>query len=70
VLLVVASSCSAEKFYTPPDHAQWYDGSRTTSLHHQGDGKTSFLSDLRTTASDSRDIRGLRDLYDLPNQLC
>jgi hypothetical protein len=32
--------------------------------------KNAFLSDLKTVASDSRDIHGLRDLYDLPDQLC
>jgi hypothetical protein len=30
----------------------------------------SFVSDLKTTAGDSRDIRGLYDLCDLPGQLC
>jgi hypothetical protein len=34
------------------------------------DKNASFLSDLKTVASDSHDIHGLRDLYDLPDQLC
>jgi hypothetical protein len=67
VLLVVASSCDPEKFYTLPDNVLMYDGSRTTSLHHQGDGKASSLYDPRTATGDSRDIHGLCDLL---NQSC
>jgi hypothetical protein len=70
VLLVVASSCDLEKFCTLLDHVLRYDGSRTTSLHHQIDGNASSLSDPRTTASSFRDIRGLCDLCDLLGQLC
>jgi hypothetical protein len=63
---VVASSCDPEKFCTVPNHILRYDGSRTTSLHHQGDGKASSLSDSRTAASDSCDIHGLHELCNLP----
>jgi hypothetical protein len=73
VLLVVASSCSPEKFYTLLDHVLWYDGSRTTSLRQQGDRTVSSPSDLQIAAGDSLDIRDLHDLsdlLDLPDQLC
>jgi hypothetical protein len=69
MLLVVASFCDLEKFCTFLDRVLRCDGTRTTSLHRQGDEKTSSLSDPKT-AGDSRDIRGLHDFCDLPNQLC
>jgi hypothetical protein len=62
VLLVVASSFDLEKFCTLPDHFLWYNGSRTTSHHQQGDGTVSSPSDLRIAASNSHDIRDLHDL--------
>jgi hypothetical protein len=59
-----------KSFCTLTDHVLRYDGSHTTSLHHQGDGNASFLSDLRTAADGFHDIRGLCDLCDHPDQLC
>jgi hypothetical protein len=70
VLLLVVSSCGPKKFCTLSDHVQRYNGSRTTSLHRQGDGKASFLSGPRTSAGDSYDIYGIRGLCDLLGQLC
>jgi hypothetical protein len=67
---VVASSCDPEKFCTLLDHVLRCDGSHTTSLHRQGDRNASSLSDLKTVAGDSYDIRGLHDRCDLPGQLC
>jgi hypothetical protein len=49
------------------DHVLWYDGSRTTFLHRQGDGTVFSPSDLRTVVGDSHDIY---DLHDLLDQLC
>jgi hypothetical protein len=67
VLLVVPSSYDLEKFCTLIDHVLRWDGSRTTSLRHQGDEKTSSPFDLRT---DVGDFYGLRDLCDLPSRSC
>jgi hypothetical protein len=63
---VVASSCDPENFCTLPDRVLQYDGSHTTSLHHQCNGNASFPSDPRTAAGDSHDIRDLHDLCNLP----
>jgi hypothetical protein len=70
VLVVVASSCDPEKFCTILDRVPRYNGSRITSLHHQGDRKASSLSNPKTVVGGSRDICDLRDLCDLPGQLC
>jgi hypothetical protein len=73
MLLVVASSYDLEKFFTLPDRVLWYDRSRTTFLHRQGDGTISSPSDPRIATGDSCDIRNLRDLCDprgLRDRLC
>jgi hypothetical protein len=57
-LLVAASSCDLEKFYTLLDHVPWYDKSCTTSLRHRGIGRVSSLSDLRTACRDTHDLHG------------
>jgi hypothetical protein len=67
VLLALASSSYTEKFYTLPDHALRHDGSRTTSLCHQGDRNVSFLSNQRTACHDTHDLRGP---CGLPDQSC
>jgi hypothetical protein len=64
---MVASSYDSEKFCTLPDHVLRCDGSRITSLHHQGDGKASYPSDLSIAAGGFHGIHGLRDLCDLLN---
>jgi hypothetical protein len=63
-LLTVASSFDSEKIYTLPDRVMRYDGSRTTSLRRQGDGKASSLSDQRTACLETHDLRGPCDLPD------
>jgi hypothetical protein len=64
VLLAVASSSDPEKFYTLPDRALRYDGSRTTSLRRRGDKKVSSLSNQRTACHDTHDLHSPCSLPD------
>jgi hypothetical protein len=61
-LEVLASSYDPEKSCTPPDHVLWCDESRTTSLHHQGDGTTSSPSTLWAAVGN---LCGFHDPHDL-----
>jgi hypothetical protein len=70
VLLVVASFCDPEKFYTLLDCVLQYDGSCTIFLRQQGDGMVSSPSYPRIATGDSHDIGDLRNPHDLPDQLC
>jgi hypothetical protein len=70
MLLVVASSYDPKKFCTLLDHVLRCDGSRTTSLRHQDDGKACSPSNPMIVAGGFYGIHGLRDPCDLPGQLC
>jgi hypothetical protein len=59
---MVAYFYDTEMFFTLLDRVLRCDGSHTTFLHRQGDGKASSLSDSSTAVGDSRDIHSLRDL--------
>jgi hypothetical protein len=60
----VTSSCDLVKSCTPPDHVLRYNESRTTSLHHQGDGTTSSPSAPWATVGDFCDFSGFHDTHD------
>jgi hypothetical protein len=61
-VLVVASFCDPEKFYTLPNHVLLCDEFHTTFLHHPVVRKVFSLSDLRTTFHGILDPCGLSDL--------
>jgi hypothetical protein len=67
---VLTSSYDSGKFCTLPDRVLWYDESRTTSLHQQGDEMISSPSDLRIATDNSRSLHDPRGLHDLRDQLC
>jgi hypothetical protein len=64
----VAFSCNPEKFFTLSDHVLRCDGSPTTSLRRQGDGKASSPSNLRIVAGGFHGIHGLHDPCGLSGQ--
>jgi hypothetical protein len=62
VVLVVASFCDPEKFYTLPNHVLLCGEFHTTFLHHPVVGKVFSLSDPRTIFHGILDPYGLSDL--------
>jgi hypothetical protein len=63
-LLAAVSSFDPKKSCTLPDRVLRCDGSRITSLHHQGNGMAYSLSNKRTVYHDTCILHGPCGLLD------